>query len=385
MIKVFHHNKYIATFQAENKKYILEYKNFELKNSISLSLPNTQKFYISEFDFIPYFESFLPEGYLFEVFKSYLMKEYGYIDDYLLFSILAPNIEGRIIKYGNLNEVEIKFDLDYVLENDSNDTFNYLLNVFLRKNAISGIQPKTVAILKDKEKLSIKNYIIKTWGDEFPYLAENEYISLKTLEFAGIKIPNIYLSKNKKFLVVERFDGKNVGFEEVLSLMDKVRTFKYNGSYEQVAKTIYQYLSDPKEMEKFFKLIVMNYLLKNGDAHLKNFGLLFNDDLSEIHLSPAYDVVTTTAYIFKDKPALTLFGRKKWYYEELIEFGQKYCFLENAKDLFDECIEAKNKGIKLLEEYISNNPHFEIIGKRMLDSWQNKEITDDIIRAWRKN
>ena len=384
MIKVFHHNKYIATFQAENKKYILEYKNFELKNSISLSLPNTQKFYISEFDFIPYFESFLPEGYLFEVFKSYLMKEYGYIDDYLLFSILAPNIEGRI-SYGKTKDFEIEFELDYILENDTSDTFNYLLNIFLQKNAISGIQPKTVAILKDKEKLNRKNYIIKTWEDEFPYLAENEYLSLKTVEFAGIKIPNIYLSKNKKFLVVERFDGKNLGFEEVLSLMGKVRTFKYNGSYEQVAKTIYQYLSNPKEMEEFFKLIVMNYLLKNGDAHLKNFGLLFNDDLSEIHLSPAYDVVTTTAYIFKDKPALTLFGRKKWYYEELIEFGQKYCFLENAKDLFDECIEAKNKGIKLLEEYISNNPHFEIIGKRMLDSWQNKEITDDVIRAWRKN
>ena len=129
----------------------------------------------------------------------------------------------------------------------------------------------------------------------------------------------------------------------------------------------------------------MNYLLKNADVHLKNFGLFFNDDLSEIHLAPAYDVVTTTAYIFKDKLALTLFGRKKWYYEELIEFGRKYCFLENAENLFDECIEARNKRIKLLENYISKNPHFEIIGKRMLDSWQNKEITDDIIRSWRKN
>jgi len=384
MVEIFHHDKYIATLQAENKKYILEYKNFDLEHSISLSLPNTQKFYITEFDFIPYFESFLPEGYLFEVFKNYLTKEYGYIDDYLLFSILALNIEGRI-KYGKTDDFEIEFELDYILENDSKDTFNNLLNIFLRKNAISGIQPKTVAILKDKEKLNIKNYIIKTWGNEFPYLAENEYISLKTLEFAGIKIPNIYLSKNKKFLIVERFDGKDLGFEEVLSLMGKTRVFKYNGSYEQVAKTIYQYLSDPKEMEEFFKLIVMNYFLKNGDAHLKNFGLLFNDDLSKIHLSPAYDIVTTTAYIFKDKPALTLFGKKKWYYEELIEFGRKYCFLDNAKDLYDECIEAKNKGIKLLEEHINNNPHFEIIGKRMLDSWQNKEITDDIIRTWRKN
>jgi len=384
MIDIFHHDKFIATLQAENKRYILEYKNFDLSNSISLSLPNTQKFYITEYDFIPYFESFLPEGYLFEVFKNYLTKEYGYIDDFLLFSFLAPNIEGRI-RYGKGKETEIEFELDFILENDTNDTFNYLLNVFLQKNAISGIQPKTVALLKDKEKVNLKNYIIKTWGDEFPYLAENEYISLKTLEFAGIKIPKIYLSKNKKFLVVERFDSENQGFEEVLSIMGKTGKFKYSGSYEQVAKTIYQYLSNPKEMQEFFKLIVMNYLLKNGDAHLKNFGLLFSDDLSEIRLSPAYDVVTTTAYIFKDKPALTLFGRKKWFYEELIEFGRKYCFLENAENLYDECIEARNKGIKLLENYINNNPHFEIIGKRMLDSWQNKEITDDIIRTWRKN
>ena len=384
MIDIFHHDKFIATLQAENKRYILEYKNFDLSNSISLSLPNTQKFYITEYDFIPYFESFLPEGYLFEVFKNYLTKEYGYIDDFLLFSFLAPNIEGRI-RYGKGKETEIEFELDFILKNDTNDTFNYLLNVFLQKNAISGIQPKTVALLKDKEKVNLKNYIIKTWGDEFPYLAENEYISLKTLEFAGIKIPKIYLSKNKKFLVVERFDSENQGFEEVLSIMGKTGKFKYSGSYEQVAKTIYQYLSNPKEMQEFFKLIVMNYLLKNGDAHLKNFGLLFSDDLSEIRLSPAYDVVTTTAYIFKDKPALTLFGRKKWFYEELIEFGREYCFLENAENLYDECIEARNKGIKLLENYINNNPHFEIIGKRMLDSWQNKEITDDIIRTWRKN
>ncbi len=384
MTDIFHHNKFIATFDKEDKKYILEYKNFNLENSISLSLPNTQKYYIKENEIIPYFDTLLPEGYLFEVFKNYLTKNYGYIDDYLLFSILAPNIEGRI-KYGKNSDSDVNFELDYILENDTNDTFNYLLKTFFKKNAISGVQPKTMAVLKDKENFVFKNYIIKTWGDEFKYLAENEYICLKTLEFAGIKIPKIYLSKNKKFLVIERFDSENIGFEEVISLMGKTKIFKYTGSYEQVAKIIYQYVSNPNDMEIFFKMIVMNYFLKNGDAHLKNFGLLFSDDFSKIWLSPAYDVVTTTAYIFKDKPALTMFGRKKWYDEELIEFGEKHCFLNNAKELYLECKEALKKGISFLKEYISNNTHFEIIGKRMLDSWQNKEITDDIIRSWKNN
>ena len=382
MIEIFHHNQLIANFHKDNKKYILEYKNFEIQHSISLSLPNTQKFYITTYDFIPYFESFLPEGYLFEIFKNFLTKEYGYIDDFLLFKILAPNIEGRI-KYGVSKNDDFDFSLDYVLENDTQDTFSYLLNTFLHKNAISGVQPKTIAVLKDKETLNLKNYIIKTWGEEYPYLAENEYVCLKVLEIAGIQIPNIYLSKNKKFLIVERFDSQNIGFEEILSIMNKLRNRKYSGSYEQVSKVIYQYLSNPKEMEQFFKLIVINYLLKNGDAHLKNFGLLFSDDFSNISLAPAYDVVTTTAYIFKDKPALTMFGKKKWYDIELIEFGEKYCYLKNAKSLYNECQDALNKGIEFLKEYILHNPHFEKIGNRMLDSWQNKEITDDIIRAWR--
>ena len=62
---------------------------------------------------------------MFEVFKSYLMNEYRYIDDYLLFSILAPNIDGKI-SYGKAKDFEIEFELDYILENDTNDIFfNY--------------------------------------------------------------------------------------------------------------------------------------------------------------------------------------------------------------------------------------------------------------------
>jgi len=373
----------------------LEYSDFDIENSISLSLPNTQKFYISK-GITPYFETFLPEGYLFEIFKNYLTKAYGYIDDFLLFEVLSPNIEGRIRyeveNFANI-EQDTEFDLQNILNNDTEDTFNFLLQTFLNKNAISGVQPKTLAILKDKESLHYKNYIIKTWGNEYKYLAENEYLTMKTLEFAGLDIPSLYLSKNKKFLVVERFDNDEFGFEEVVSLLEKHRNTKYNGSYEQVAKVVYSYVNKPTvDMKKLFKLIVMNYLVKNGDAHLKNFGLLFSDDFSTVGLSPAYDVVTTTVYIYNDKPALTLDGRKIWYGKDtLIKFGLKSCHLtqKEAERLFDECIDALKMGIKMVEDYIDDNPHFERVGRRMLDSWQlsldnkdYKEIPHGLRRAW---
>ena len=398
MIEIFLHDNKIASLKQDDKSYLLDYNDFNLKNSVSLSLPNSQRFYTWEHKFPPYFESFLPEGYLFEIFKNILTKKYGYVDDYLIFSILSPNIVSRIQFKSNFEHLDFSsFDVDKILNNDTKDTFNHLINTFLDKNAISGVQPKTVAILKDKDSLHLKEYIVKTWGDEYPYLAENEYFSMKAVEKAGVKIPNIRLSKNSRFLLVENFifeEDEVLGFEEILSLMDKNRINKYQGSYEQISKIILQFTTDKaKSMQQFFKTIVMNYLLKNGDAHLKNFGLLFSKDFKTIKFAPSYDIVTTTAYIFKDRPALTLDGKKIWHSKDtLLNFAQKYCLFSKKEALksYDECENSLIESMKDLSIYIKENPHFEKIGKRMYDSWELslsheplKEIGDDIIRTWK--
>ena len=398
MVDIFLQNSKIATFKQDKNSYLLDYIDLDLKNSISLSLPNSQRFYTWEYRFPPYFETYLPEGYLYEIFKNILTKEYGYIDDYLIFSILSPNIVSRVKFKSDYKDIKFpSLDIDEILNNDTKDSFNRLLNAFLDKNSISGVQPKTVALVKDKDSLDLKEYIIKTWGDEFAYLAENEYFSLKAVQKAGVKIPNIKLSKNKKFLLVEKFIFDNneiLGFEEVLSLMDKNRINKYQGSYEQVSKIILQFSTNKaSSMKQFYKTVVMNYLLKNGDAHLKNFGLLFDRDFKTIKFAPAYDVVTTTAYIFKDKPALMLEGKKIWHSKDtLINFGQRYCLLSKKEALqnYKECENALKESIEDLENYIQNNPHFQTIGKRMIDSWRlslrgkpTKEIDDDTIRDWK--
>lgn len=399
MIEIFHNKNNIASFIKDNRNFIIDYKNFDIKNSISLSLPNTQKIYLYDYKFPPFLESFLPEGYLYEVFKNILSKEYGKVDDYLIFSLLSSNIKSRVEFQSDLqNGVEFPaWDIDEILANDTNDTFNNLLQTFLNKNAISGVQPKTIALLKEKEKLDTKEYIIKTWGDEYQDLALNEYFCLKAVEKAGVKTANIKLSKNNQFLIVEKFtvknDGSFYGFEEILSLMDKNKESKYDGSYEQIAKSIYAFTTNKKEsMIAFYKTVVMNYLLKNGDAHLKNFGLLFDDDFKNIFYSPVYDVVNTVVYIYKDKPALMLEDKKIWWSKDtLIKFGQTSCLLtlSEAKEYYQECFEALIWVSGELEEYLLKNRDFKI-GKMMLDSWRlsqqevtAKELDDDTIRTWK--
>ena len=369
---------------------------------ISLIMPYKSSTYLWRNRLHPIFDMYMPEGYLFEVLKNYLNKQHGYIDDYLLFSYLCPNIRGRLTFASGFSDIHFNaVDLEDVVQNDDEDTFVKLVKTFLNKNAISGVQPKTLALLRDKESLTTKEYIIKTWGAEYPYLAQNEYFCLKAIEKAGVEIPTILLSDNKKFLLVERFNfdkkrDEYLGFEEILGLLGKNKEQKYEGSYEQVAKTIYSVVANKrKDMQSFYKIVVMSYLLKNGDAHLKNFGVLYNSDMSNIRLAPAYDIVNTVVYFFKDRPALSLFGKKLWFArKELIKFAVCSCYISerNANIYYDECIDALNSSISDLETYIIKNQEFERVGSKMLDTWKlslenrtHKEVPIEIRRNWSEN
>ncbi len=384
-------------YETDKNMYGFNYTNNSAP--ISLIMPYQKSTYQWHAKLHPIFDMNTPEGYLFEIFKNLLHKEHSHIDDFLIFSYLAPNIESRLTYESWFDTKEFPaIDLDDVLNNDSEDTFSKILHTFLDRNAISGVQPKTLALIKDKESLLTKEYIIKTWGEEYKNLAQNEYFCLKAVKYAGVEIPNILLSKNKKFLLVERFNyDKNsdtfLGFEEVLVLLGKNRDEKYSGSYESIVKTVYTVCTDKNEaMVTLYKSIVMSYLLKNGDAHLKNFGVLYDEEFKNIRLSPTYDVVNTCVYIYKDKPALSMFGKKLWFGEhELLRFGFEVCYISKDKTqkYYDECINAVQRILEELKEYITLNPDFENIGSKMCETLEislekktHKALSNETTRNW---
>ncbi len=347
---------------------------------ISLIMPYRASTYNWKYKLHPIFDMNMPEGYLFEIFKKYLSKEYGYIDDFLIFSHLCVNIQSRLTYDSPIAKDEFaSYDRDEILNNDTPDTFAKIMTAFLTKNAISGIQPKSLALLSDKESLTTKEYIIKTWGDEYSELALNEYFCLKTVEKAGVVIPNIQLSKNNKFLLVERFNydkttNKFLGFEEILVLLGKNKDEKYSGSYEQVTKVVYSVTTNKIEsMKALYKTIVMNYLLRNGDAHLKNFGILYDEEIKNIYFAPAYDIVNTVVYFNKDRPALSMFGKKLWFgKKKLVKFGVENCYLSQSEavHLYAVCQNALQSGIQELENYVRIHKPFEEIGSKMLGIWK---------------
>lgn len=179
-----------------------------------------------------------------------------------------------------------------------------------------------------------------------------------TAKKAGIEVPEFYLSDDDALFIMRRFDidhnGKPLGFEDLCVLQAKSREAKYSGSYEQIAKTIKIFTSPAYKMsslQQFFKMVVLNNRLQNGDAHLKNFGLLY-ENIHSIRLAPVYDVVSTTFYVKNDIAALTLLGSKKWWDRKfLIRFGVETCELsvKQANHLYDECelaLSSVNKEVK---------------------------------------
>src|SRR5258708_14139480 len=115
-------------------------------------------------------------------------------------------------------------------------------------------------------------------------------------------------------LVVDRFDlrpdGTYRGFEDFCVLNARRTDEKYRGSYEtSVLKRFQQFANSTHvlaDLEKLFTLMVLNCALRNGDAHLKNFGIVYDDVLAEPRLAPVYDLVTTSVYMPTDSMALTL-------------------------------------------------------------------------------
>ena len=360
-LEVHVHNNSIGYLSFENDEYIYSYKEGENENNyISLTMPVRQKQYINR-SLHPLFEMHLPEGYLLSIIKKHFSK-IAKTDDFGLLKLMSSNIKGRInYKTQESKKKEILY-LDNLLNPRSEILFDELVSKFALTSVLSGVQPKVIAKVTDKATLCIDEYIIKSWGDDYKHLALNEFFCMQIVKKANIPVPDFYISNDHKLFIMKRFDlcenGKHFGFEDMCVLQAKQRDDKYDGSYEQIAKTIKIFTSSKNKklsLKQYYKMIIINNFVKNGDAHLKNFALLYKD-IKDISISPAFDIVNTTLYIKNDIPALHLLGSKKWWNKKfLLRFGVESCnlTLKECNELYDECFDSLLEVIEEIKLKIS--------------------------------
>jgi serine/threonine-protein kinase HipA len=367
--------------------------------AVSLTMPPRSASWDTSSGVAPIFEMNLPEGALRERLRLAFAKATGSFDDIDLLSIVGRSQIGRIRYTGmeeSLDEAVPFQSVDEILSSRrSGDLYRYLIERFASSSGISGVQPKV--LIRDganftggagkKSNFSATfrgaTHIVKFYDSgEYPHLATNEYFCLKAAEAAGLTVPPYHLAEDGSALVMERFDlrpdGSYRGFEDFCVLNGRRTDQKYSGSYEtRVLRRFQQFASSPtvaEESLQLFRLIVFNCAIRNGDAHLKNFGVVYDDVQGAAHLAPAYDLVTTTAYIPKDRMALTLNGSTDWPSgKDLIRFaeGRSLASPRQLRAILEQTCNALSETSSLIENSMNSTPAFQEVGSRILFEWKN--------------
>lgn len=186
------------------------------------------------------------------------------------------------------------------------------------KFSLAGIGMK-FSLLQRDDRLTVPasnelgDWIVKLPHANYRNVPRNEYEIMTLAKSCGLDAPDVKLvdravlpdlpdvawpSDEHIAYAVKRFDRTESGGRIHIEDLAQVRGFypesKYEGSFETIAALVFRGV-DHRSLEEFVRRIVFNILIGNGDAHLKNWSLMYPDGRTPT-LSPAYDLVSTAGY-----------------------------------------------------------------------------------------
>ena len=300
----------------------------------------------------PIFQMNMPEGFVLEQLRNRLAKTTG-LDPLLLLTVIgsqAPIGRLRFTFEGQpQNETPVQGEslAGLLAHGGSRELFARLVDSYLMRTGLSGVQPKVLVPERAgsdmqpafKASLPTSELIVKSGLGEFRGLAINEFVCMSIVKQAGVPVPEFHLSSDGELFVMRRFDrppdGRILGFEDMLVLAGRPADQKYVGSYELVLRLLNLYCSPehlPAAREQLFDMVALSCILGNGDAHMKNFGVLYDNLSGAVRMAPAYDIVCTRLYIADDNLALNLAGNRSFFAARLglLDFGAQ-CGLPKAR------------------------------------------------------
>ena len=362
---------------------------------ISISLPVSDKPFSAK-STRNYFEGLLPEGFTRKCITDSMHSE---LDDYIsILSELGRECLGAIqivdesvqcieADYKELSKKEVKA----LAEEGASLAANLVIQSHL---SLTGASGKTGLYYDDKKKKwyqpvgsAPSNYIVKQSHVRLSNIVVNEQLCLLTAKKLGIDVPEsfvVQIEKNKTedadiLFATKRFDrvvtddSRKVkdlpvpyrlhqeDFAQALGI-NSSQKYEKNGEHylKQMFNIIRSYSANPIEDQfKLWRITVFNFLIGNTDNHIKNYSLLYSNDLRTVRLAPCYDVVATRVYK-NDINEISLSINGKLNMDEVtradFELESKSCGLgtKPAMKIFDEVqnglLEALKKSVGELEE-----------------------------------
>jgi len=274
----------------------------------------------------PFFSNLLPEGPL----RDYLAERAGVnaVREFYLLWALGRDLPGAITARGPDGADLIP------ARGDDGPTGPGGGDAPLRFS-LAGVQLKFSALEKATGGLTIPttgmggSWIVKLPSTRFAGVSENEFSMMNLAKAVGIDVPEIQLLSLDKIAglpdglgrlegaayAIRRFDrttqGGRLHMEDFAQVFGVYPADKYKGaSYRAIAKVLWLETGEAGITE-FIRRLVFNALIGNADMHLKNWSLIYADGVTP-SLSPAYDFVSTLAYIPDDKAALKVARTARW-------------------------------------------------------------------------
>ena len=288
----------------------------------------------------PFFSNLLPEGTL----RDYLARRAGVkaVREYHLLAQLGHDLPGAVRAVAvDAEETEV----DELDEEAAGKQAERALRF-----SLAGVQLKFSAIKAQGKNggLTIPvtgsggNWIVKLPSARHPEVPEAEFAAMKLAAKIGIDVPDIDLVPldqidgipegitryGKSAFAIRRFDRGEEGpvhTEDFAQVFGVFADDKYeNASYRQILSVL-AIETDEQSVIEFVRRLTYSVLIGNGDMHLKNWSLIYPDRRNAL-LAPAYDLLSTLAYIPGDDAALKFHSSREWAsytYDELETIADK--------------------------------------------------------------
>ena len=288
----------------------------------------------------PFFSNLLPEGTL----RDYLARRAGVkaMREYHLLAQLGHDLPGAVRAVAvDAEETEADELDEEAAEKQAERALRF---------SLAGVQLKFSAVKAQGKNggLTIPvtgsggDWIVKLPSARHPDVPEAEFAAMKLAAKIGIDVPEIDLVPldqidgipegitryGESAFAIRRFDRGEEGpvhTEDFAQVFGVFADDKYeNASYRQILSVL-AIETDEQSVVELVRRLTYSVLIGNGDMHLKNWSLIYPDRRNAL-LAPAYDLLSTLAYIPGDDAALKFHSSREWAsytYDELEAIADK--------------------------------------------------------------
>lgn len=300
--------------------------------AVSLLMPPRAESWTSSFLF-PVFQVSLPEGALRQILERSFAKNFPAFGDMELLAIVGENLIGqlKVVPHNTpLSQRSIQESLQNLLSSDLKSIVDHYLGKESQHSGVSGGIVKFLArspVDGDgiKHTLAVDQWVVKLNDADHPDIVLLEHFGMMAAREMGLIVPETHLAPDFSRLLVKRFDTddqrRTLGFEDMCALMGLPARDKFSGSVERVVHTIRAFCPGSEGTfgrAHFYAQYLLAASIRNGDAHLKNFGLVYEPGHIP-RVAPVYDMLSMAVYAPRDNHgdandgmALTLGGTKRW-------------------------------------------------------------------------